>query len=100
MATLYISEYADVGHINGNIPVASEPLATAGQTVTVSGTSTQSVAFATSTKLIRLVTDTAGCILFGTNPTALQTSPLLPAGIPEYFKVPSGASFKVAIRTP
>jgi len=35
-------------------------------------------------------------ILFGTNPTALATSTLLPAGVPVPFQVLKGAAWKVA----
>lgn len=65
MATLFVTEYAQVG-VDG-IPV--EPANTT-QTVTIAASSTQSSAFAANTNFIRLSTDTATGIAVGSNPTA------------------------------
>jgi hypothetical protein len=60
------------------------------QNVTVSGASAQSAPFIQGARLVRLVSTTDCYVAFGTNPTAVATSVLLPAGQPEYFAVKPG----------
>ena len=91
MATLYISEYAEVrrnpaGGIN---PVVLEP-PLAEQTVALSGTSAQSSAFGANTRFIRVHTDAICSILVGSNPTATTAKKRLPADHTEYFEVTPG----------
>lgn len=65
----------------------------ASQDVTISGTSAQSAAIGTaggSNVLVRVVATTACRILEGSNPTAVATSTLLPAGVVEYLEVTAG----------
>lgn len=98
MSTLYITEYSAVGVINGHVvPTPIEP--GADQTVTVSGTSAASTAFATSTQLVRLHCDGICSVLFGTAPTATTAKRRMIAGQTEYFFVPPGAAYKVAAIT-
>jgi len=92
MATLYITEYERVD--NSNPPVAMAPSITQ-QTVSLSGTSAQSAAFNARTKMVRIHTDAICSVLFGTNPTALTTSPRMAADQTEYFAL-GAAGLKVA----
>jgi len=92
MATLYISEYP--GYELNNLPVAIEPPLVE-QTVAISGGSAQSAAFNTSTRLVRIHTDSICSILFGSNPTATATNKRLAANATEYFVVSPG--YKVAV---
>lgn len=98
MATLYITEYSRQGRDASGFQmvVADEPPA-ANQTVAIGGTSAQSSAFNANTKFVRIHTDTTCSIEFGTNPTASATTRRLPANSTEYFSVPLGASYKVAV---
>jgi len=100
MATLYITEYARQGRDASGFQmvVADEPPA-AEQTVAIGGGSTQSSAFNALTKFVRLHTDAICSIQFGTNPTASTTTRRMAANTTEYFSVPLGQSFKVAVIT-
>ena len=89
MASVYISEYADV---RGN--AAYEP-STALQKLTSAATSSQSAAFDANTNWVRVHTDGVVSIKFGTNPTATTGSLRLAAGQTEYFCIVPG--HKVAI---
>jgi len=86
MAVLYISEYAESGHITGPVAVGAEP-AIFNQTVTVTSSSAQSIVFKTNTRLVRLHTDVPCAIRFGSNPTAGATDARLAANQTEYFQV-------------
>lgn len=96
-ADCYVSEYANlvIDESNRLVPVAQEP-AIAVQRVTYT-TSTQSSAFNTRTRFIRIVCDAAAHFEFGTNPSATADNPYLPSNTPEYFGVPRGASFEIAV---
>ena len=59
------------------------------QSVTFS-TSSQSAAFANTTRLIRVIADADVYIAFGDNPTATAISVRLPANTVEYFGVFAG----------
>jgi len=94
---LYISEFAALGTASGAIAqVAQEPEVT-NQLVDFSGGVASSAAFNTKTSYVRVVCDTQCAVLFGTAPTALTSSKLLPALLPEYFAVPKGASYKISV---
>jgi len=100
MANLYIQEYLKVatdgqGHV---VQAGIEP-AIKSQKVTFT-TSTQSNAFDNSTTFVRLYSDTACYLLFGTNPTAVTASGLpLAANTAEFFAIYPGQSLKVAAVT-
>lgn len=100
MATLYISEYANLGKDQRGqwVPVALEPAIT-DQAVTISAVSAQSAALNALTTVVRLQTDTACWVLFGTNPTATTSKKPLNAGQTEYFCVPANSNFKIAAIT-
>lgn len=67
------------------------------QQVNYGAGSTQSAAFNDETRFVRLHTDTACRILFGSNPTALGTHMRMAAGQTEFFAVSPG--LKVAALT-
>ena len=100
MATLYITEFsAQARDAAGYVmPIAAEPPA-ANQTVAIGGASVQSSAFNALTGMVRIHTDAICSIEFGTNPTATATTRRLAANQTEYFGVPKGASYKVAVIT-
>lgn len=99
MAFLYVTEYSDEGQtVRGAAQVAQENAATVDQTpVAISGSSAQSAAFAATTVLVRLETDSICSVRLGTNPTATTNNRRMQAGDIEYFGVPVGQSYKVAV---
>ncbi len=99
MATLYVTEFNAIGG-GGNFPVAGAfwP-AVAQQTVAIGGSSTQSNAFNANTTVIRVHTDAICSINIGTNPTATATTARMAAGQTEYFSVPRGGAYKIAVIT-
>jgi hypothetical protein len=76
---------------------AAHQIPLAEQTVAIGGTSTASSAFQTNTVLVRIVCDASASFEFGTAPTATTSTALLPSGVIEYFIVPAGQGFKVAV---
>lgn len=99
MATLYITEFQTIGGIaNFNAPIAAVP-ELANQTVSIGMTSAASSAFSGNTGIVRLHTDAICSIEFGTTPTATATTARMAANQTEYFAVPVGGAFKVAVIT-
>lgn len=98
MATLYITELNYIGKdANGaNVQAAAVP-PVAEQVVAIAGASAQSAALNVSTNMVRLMADAACSVKFGSNPTATATSMRLAADAGEYFSIPAGQSFKVAV---
>lgn len=95
MATMYISEYADIGHAPDSVAMGAEPCVD--QVVAFTGTAGQSTAFRSNTKLVRVHVDGIASILFGINPTAVaNTNKRMTAGQTEYFYIPNGQSYKVS----
>jgi hypothetical protein len=90
MAILYISEFANIGRDQGEgVQVATlAPLAE--QTISIAGSSTQSVAFGVYTNFVRLCCDAVCSVAVGANPTASGINLRLPANTPEYFQVTPG----------
>lgn len=99
MAVLYISEFKKLGATaDGNsIPIAGR--ATRSHTRALTTSSAQSNIFGGGTKFIRLVSDVDCFYELGTNPTALTTSALLPAGVIEYRAVDDIADMRIAARS-
>lgn len=98
-ATLYISEFTykqtTVVPAIGVLQAVQTPEVTR-QTVAIAGASAQSAAFASTTQIIRVHTDTACSIQIGsTNPTATLTSAKFEAGQTEYFIVNAGDKLAV-----
>lgn len=96
MATLYISEFSKVAMVDGRMTAVGLMPPVAEQTVTIAGASAPSAAVNAATKYVRLHTDTACFVAFGTSPTAVTASSLkLAANQTEYFGVSPG--FAVAV---
>jgi hypothetical protein len=101
VATLYISEYhaiANLGTLSGGgtiHPQAPQEPADAEQFVTISGSSTQSAAFSSTTTFIRVNCDAICSILFGQNPVALTTIKRLAANQTEFFGILAGQKLAV-----
>lgn len=95
MALVTIREYADIAQTSNKVVQAPAEPGT-DQSVTTSGTSAQSTAFGTDTTLVMVSTPPSQAVacVFGLNPTALVTSPRLPAGQVFFFGVRKG--YKVA----
>lgn len=100
MAVVFITEYARQGRdaAGFQMVVADEP-AVANQTVAITAGSVQSSAFNALTRFVRVSTDAVCSIEFGTNPTATATTRRMPANTTEYFAVPQGQSYKLAVIT-
>lgn len=100
MATLYIAEYAaePMGANGQTLAMAQEP-PVAEQTLTIAGVSAASSAFNAKTKYIRVHTDAICSIVVDTNPTATGAKKRLAANTTEYFGVPQGQSYKIAVIT-
>jgi hypothetical protein len=97
MGKLYITEYSDIAQtVRGNAPVAQENADVVEQTPVTYTTTTQSAAFAATTVIVRIHTDSICSINFGTNPTATTNNRRLDASATEYFGVPKGGAYKVA----
>lgn len=99
MAFLYVTEYSDEGQtVRGAAQVAQENAATVDQTPVVIGAgSLSSAAFAATTVLVRLETDSICSVRFGTSPTATTSNRRMQAGDIEYFGVPLNGAYKVAV---
>lgn len=91
-----ISEYTNLARdAQNNVVHAGAEPATATQQRTQGGTSTQSDAFSSATYFVRVHTDSAIRIAFGSNPTATTASPRMPAGATEFFGVRPGHKLAV-----
>ena len=89
MGILYISEYVDA-KLNSGI----EP-ATTNHTVTFTTSAGISAVFGAPVGFVRLNTDTACAIRFGTNPTATTSDKRMAADSTEYFAVHPGLRVSV-----
>lgn len=100
MAVLYITEYArQARDASGFMMVVADEPPLANQTVAIGGSSVQSSTFNASTRFIRVSTDAVCSIEIGANPTATATTRRMPANTTEYFGVPAGQSWRVAVIT-
>lgn len=98
MATLYVTEFADLGRVGGISQVGVQT-PTAEQTVSIGASSAASSAFQNNTKFVRLHTDSICSITFGASPTATSSKARMAANQTEYYAVPNGQSYKVAVIT-
>lgn len=88
MAVLYVTEYDKLARDEqGYLMAAGLEPALAEQQVAIGGTSTQSSAFQSATRIIRVHTDAICHIAIGTNPTAATTTKRLAANQTEFFGV-------------
>jgi hypothetical protein len=99
MAKLYVTEYSDIAQtVRGSAPVGQENADVVEQTpVVIGGGSLASAAFAATTTYVRLHADAICSVAFGTGPTATANSRRMGADTTEYFGVPKGSSYKVAV---
>ncbi len=97
MATLYVTEFQTIGMRQNRMVEAAEQPPLAEQTVSIGASSTPSSAFNASTEIVRLHTDVVCSIQFGTAPTATTSLMRMAANSGEYFVVPKGQSYKVAV---
>lgn len=96
--SLYVTEYRGIAHgENGGMIQAGQEPALANQKITIGATSAQSAAFNEYTYFVRLHCESACHIVFGTDPTATTSTARLSAGQTEFFGVPAGQSYKVAV---
>jgi hypothetical protein len=100
MAVVYVAEFVSVGG-TGNFPIAGAMVApVAQQTIAIGTVSAPGSAFNANTYFVRVHTDAICCISFGTTPTVSTTTGMrMAANQTEYFAVPLGASYKVAVIT-
>lgn len=98
MAVLFVSEYAEQARdLRGYLVAAGQEPTLAEQQVAVGGSSTQSAAFNAKTAFVRVHTDAVCYVAFGTSPTASSSQKRLAANSTEFFGVPAGKAFKVAV---
>lgn len=99
---MYISEYSDIGRMNGVISVGAEPCIDQAP-VTFTATHGESAAFKNTTLMVRVHVDGIASIVFGTSPVAVaNTNKRLAANQTEYFWLSPGSvgkSFKVSAVT-
>jgi len=104
MATVYVVEYAQLGRevYGGPGTLIQAPLepALATQTVAIGSSSTQCAnTFNEQTTLVLVSTDAICSIAFGTNPNAKNTNHRMAANAAQFFSVPPGKQFKIAVIT-
>lgn len=91
MANGYITEFASMIKAPSGDAVQAGSLDNATVQAPVSfTTTTQSAAFAATTRFVRVQADAACFIAYGSNPTATASGIPLAADMPEYFAVSSG----------
>lgn len=98
MSTLYITEFSGLqtNPNRGEITAAVVP-PLANQTVAIGGASGQSAAVNADTRLVRIVADANCHIAFGPDPVATTSMLRMTADAPEYFQVPMGSAYKIAV---
>lgn len=99
MATRII-EYGGTGILGRAFPVIpAAQFVTKQSAMTATGSSAQSAAFNAATVLVHVISNEAISLEMGTNPTATDDSEKLIATGDQFFSVPQGLSWKVAIKT-
>lgn len=95
MANVSITEFSEVTQqSNGSLLCPGTPYVT-NQAVTAGASTTQSAAFNSATRFIRILSDANIRVAFGGSPVATLSSMPIRADMPEYFAVSAGS--KVAI---
>jgi hypothetical protein len=99
MSVLYVTEFSGVAssQLGGSYTQVSREPPLADQTVAIGVSSVASAAFNTSTTLIRVHTDAICSVAIGATPTAAATNRRMAANQTEYFGVPQGLNFKIAV---
>lgn len=98
---LYVSEFESPAASAGfPFPVACEYANSTDQApLDYSGGHAESSAFAATTKLVRIHTDSICCVAFGKSPTATTNSRRMAAGQTEYYFVRPGDKVSAVITT-
>ena len=98
MPTLFISEFISKQRDANNnlLPIVQMPPHVE-MTVAIGASSVQSAAVNVRTGMVRIVSDVICSISVGTNPTATTATMRLAADAPEYFNIPLGQAFKIAV---
>ena len=104
MAVLYVVEFAQLGRevYGGPGTLIQAPLVPPLQSQIVAiGSSSTACAnpFEDQTTLVQVSTDAICSIAWGTNPNAKSTDHRMAAGSSQFFAVPPGKKFKVAVIT-
>lgn len=100
MATLYISEFSQgVSGIGTTVAQMLPQPPVVEQTVAIGVGSVQSSIFNAKTRAVRLNTDVACSVLFGSNPTATAVNARLAANSTEYFAITPGQRLAVITNT-
>lgn len=95
--TLYVTEFVGPPTVSVYYQAVNTP-ANANQTVAIGGASTQSAAFTTGSRIVRIHTDVACHLeIGGTNPVATTSSMRLAADQTEYFVVAAGQKLAVIV---
>jgi hypothetical protein len=95
MATLYITEFANIGRDQGQGVQATSLPPVAEQTIAIGVASAQSGAFSGATNFIRAHADSICSIAVSVNPTAIASNARLAANQTEYFQVRPGDKIAV-----
>lgn len=91
MASAFITEYSEIAEqpSGKDVPVGGRIVDTQEVIFT---TNQESVAFASHTRFVRVVTDAKAHLKFGSgNPVATASDPFVPSNTPEYFGVDGGS---------
>jgi len=98
MAVLYVAEFRFMGQVpNAAAQVVQQP-PLAEQVVAIGGSSTACTnAFNAKTAIVRVHTDAICSIEFAVSPTATLSTARMAANQTEYFSVPVGGAYKVAV---
>ena len=100
MAVLYVTEFAVLLPTpNGVAALAKQPPLQEQTVVIGSGSLTPTYPFNVATTLVRLHTDAVCSVEFGLAPTATATKARMAANQTEYFGVPPGVGWTVAVIT-
>lgn len=100
MAVLYVTEFVEIMQgFAGRISQAVMQPPVAEQTIAIGATTATSASFNVKTRLIRVHSDAICSIEVGLTPAATATTARFAANQTEYFGVPVGQGFKIAVIT-
>lgn len=98
MAVSYITEFVSQGvDLNGRqLPVAALPILRS-TTIAIGATSASGSTLLNNTQLIRVNTDTTMSVTVSSGPTATTSGMRMAANQTEYFNIPAGQGWQVAV---
>jgi hypothetical protein len=100
MPTVYVAEFATVGGISKFGVAGAQLPPIREQTVAIGGASVATtLPFSANTTFVRVHTDAICSIAFGAAPEATVSMLRMAANQTEYFAVPKGLNYKVAVIT-